>query len=284
MDRRHSGVHIKMAVNLNSSFASNSDAPTTAYPLGVPRNVSAPGAGDGTPWHATLIQDYMGLLQSLLSVTGITASNSPDQLGASQYLQALNTLMLGQAHMYTDSGSANTYVFGMASPLDNLDQPTALFDGMKVRGRIANSNTGASTLNVSGLGAVNISGTSTPGVLAQDDIVEFTYDSTANEWIYTTASPPSITVQEGVPGFIRLASNWKISLQRFTSTADGDEVFAWDAALAFTSQCYGVIIVREQANVGFPIGVTARSATTFTLNRIDDISGSVGFLAIGFGN
>lgn len=54
---------------------------------------------------------------------------------------------------YEDSGSASTYVL---SSIGNFEAPHAYTNGMEVRFRAANASSGASTVNVAGLGVVNI--------------------------------------------------------------------------------------------------------------------------------
>lgn len=90
---------------------------------------------------------------------------------------------------YVDSGSANTYAI---TPSPSIG---AYEEGQRFVVRIANANSGASTLNVNGLGAIAIQ---TPdavalasGALLAGGIYEFTYDAntTPDRWVLT--SPPS---------------------------------------------------------------------------------------------
>lgn len=54
---------------------------------------------------------------------------------------------------YTDSGASNAYVL---SPIGSKKSPTSYADGMRIRFYAGNSNTGASTVNVGGLGLKDI--------------------------------------------------------------------------------------------------------------------------------
>lgn len=54
---------------------------------------------------------------------------------------------------YTDGGSANTYTL---TPIASFVAPNAYANGMRIRFRAANANTGASTVNVASIGAVNL--------------------------------------------------------------------------------------------------------------------------------
>lgn len=54
---------------------------------------------------------------------------------------------------YQDTGTANAYILNQASP---IQAPQAYLDGMRVRFRINETNTGASTVNVNSLGVKSI--------------------------------------------------------------------------------------------------------------------------------
>lgn len=55
---------------------------------------------------------------------------------------------------YTDLGSANNYVLSVVGV--DKQSPHQYIDGMRVRFKASNSNTGASTVNINGLGDINI--------------------------------------------------------------------------------------------------------------------------------
>jgi hypothetical protein len=89
-----------------------------------------------------------------------------------------NLSVLG--NFYTDSGAADAYVLNPSGAIKN---PTILTSGMHIRFRPAHTNTGASTVNVAGLGLKNLKDLSgnalIAGVLKQDDYCEIVYDSVA---------------------------------------------------------------------------------------------------------
>lgn len=78
-----------MALIPSAQYPAQTDAASTAYPLGKARNAATFQDGSGTPLEKTWINDIWGFLQALLSIAGITASGSPDQVGASQYLDGI---------------------------------------------------------------------------------------------------------------------------------------------------------------------------------------------------
>ena len=82
-------------------------------------------------------------------------------------------------NFFTDSGTANAYVLTVVG---NKVAPTAYADGFIVYYLVGNTNTGASTVNVSGLGIKNIkkdNGSQDVGAgdLTQNKLVQLIYDS-----------------------------------------------------------------------------------------------------------
>ncbi len=78
-----------MALQLDIEFPGQSTPADANYPYGSARNVSAPGANDGTPLVARLVNDIYGFLQRLLDEAGITPSGNPDTVVDSDYYDAL---------------------------------------------------------------------------------------------------------------------------------------------------------------------------------------------------
>ena len=81
-----------MAIVPETAFPGKIATSSAAYPLGKARDVTTPGDGTGTPWKALLLNDIFGFQQALLDAVGAVASGSPDEVGASQYLEALKGL------------------------------------------------------------------------------------------------------------------------------------------------------------------------------------------------
>jgi hypothetical protein len=58
---------------------------------------------------------------------------------------------------FTDSGTANTYVLSSVSPFKSpVDATNTYFNGMTIRFRAGNANSGASTININGAGLKNL--------------------------------------------------------------------------------------------------------------------------------
>lgn len=85
-----------MALDYKARYPAQTDA-DAGYPQGKARDIAAAGDGTGTPWQKDLVNDYWGLIQSLLSRFGKSPSGAPDQVGASQYFDAIEQLAKGQA-------------------------------------------------------------------------------------------------------------------------------------------------------------------------------------------
>ncbi len=83
-----------MALNPTTSFPGQIAAPSAGYPFGEARDITIPGDNEGTPWRADLINDIFGFQQALLKEpdTPLVPSGSPDEVGTSQYLDALKLI------------------------------------------------------------------------------------------------------------------------------------------------------------------------------------------------
>ena len=111
-------------------------------------------------------------VQNVITALGIALSGADlNQLG-----KAIAGYVANGA-FYTDSGAANAYVF---TQIGSKQAPTAYTVGMRVRGIISVTNTGASTANVAGLGVKNIKtksgGNPQGGDLTATEMAEFRYD------------------------------------------------------------------------------------------------------------
>ena len=83
-----------MAIIPSSKYSGQITTGDAGYPLGKAKNVTVAGDGTGTPLEADWVNDIWGLLQGILSSAGVTASGSPDNAVASQYLGALKQILV----------------------------------------------------------------------------------------------------------------------------------------------------------------------------------------------
>lgn len=81
-----------MAINPEAQYPGKIEPSSTEYPYGKAQNISTPGDGTGTPWEAALVNDIFGFQQALLDRAIIVPTGTPEEVGASQYLDALDTL------------------------------------------------------------------------------------------------------------------------------------------------------------------------------------------------
>lgn len=87
-------------------------------------------------------------LENLITASGQTLnSGDANQIGRSASIYAHG------GSTYTDSGSVNTYVLNV---IGSKIPPSAYFDGMRVIWKAGNNQTGASTINVAGIGVKNL--------------------------------------------------------------------------------------------------------------------------------
>lgn len=100
-----------MAINIATQYPGQSNAASTDYPYGSGRDVSSPGAGDGTPFQQAWFNDIYGFLQAILQQGGVTPSGNPDTAVLSDYLTAMKALHTGRLlrrKVLTGSGTYTT--------------------------------------------------------------------------------------------------------------------------------------------------------------------------------
>lgn len=82
-----------MAINPNTQYPGQVEAPDANYPLGGAKNETVVDALDGTPFEKAMLNDNFGFQQRLLSVAELTASGNSETALISQYLEALQIFM-----------------------------------------------------------------------------------------------------------------------------------------------------------------------------------------------
>lgn len=78
-----------MALIPSSRYPAQTDS-AAGYPHGKARNAGSYQDSTGTPLERDWVNDLWGFLQALLSNASITPSGDPDEVGASQYLEAVH--------------------------------------------------------------------------------------------------------------------------------------------------------------------------------------------------
>lgn len=129
--------------------------------------------------------DWMNRIQeeliSLLTAASITpVKTSYNQVASSVQSGALN-------YAVDSSGSANTIIASLPIP------PGTLRDGFPIKIKIANTNTGATNLNLNGGGNVAVTDAAgnalISGSLLANKIYNFTYNSTSSNWQAVAVAP-----------------------------------------------------------------------------------------------
>lgn len=108
-------------------------------------------------------------LQNVIEALGITLSSGDlDQLGKAIAGYTAN------GTFYTDSGVADAYVL---SVIGSKQAPTEYTDGFEAEFVVDNTNSGASTVNVAGLGVVDIAGTGSQGTLITGKLARIRFNA-----------------------------------------------------------------------------------------------------------
>lgn len=174
-------------------------------------------------------------IDNIITTSGQTpASGDLNQLGiaAARYSSG------GQ--FYTDSGTANAYVLAPVSPFKApVDATNTYFNGMIIRFRAGNANTGASTVNVNGAGVKNLKkadGTdlTTGDILTNNDVM-FRYDGT--NFVKVENINPATTTIRGISYLsnpITIANNTTDANNDIDFT-DGNFQFSDNSSQAFAS-------------------------------------------------
>jgi hypothetical protein len=81
-----------MALIPSTRYPAQIDTGQPGYPQGKARNAGAFADGTGTPLEKDWVNDVFGMQQALLADASIVPSGSPDAVGASQYLAAVQSI------------------------------------------------------------------------------------------------------------------------------------------------------------------------------------------------
>lgn len=93
-----------MAINPSSKYPGQITPPSTNYPYGAARDVSSPGAGDGTPVQQAWVNDWFGFQQRVMQAAGITPSGNSDNALQSDVFDGLIGRLIG-TKLFTASGT-----------------------------------------------------------------------------------------------------------------------------------------------------------------------------------
>lgn len=169
-----------MAIRPEDELA-NFNAADANYPEGSFKNSSTPTATDGSELIKEWANDIYGFLQKLIDLAGITPSGAADTVPLSDYFKSLSN-MIGVGSFAIDTGAVNAYVISVVLDTVNSSTVSTLLAGTKYFFKAVNTNTGASTININGLGVINFKRPDGSDLRANDILVnEFVcgeYDGT----------------------------------------------------------------------------------------------------------
>ena len=122
-----------MALAPSTRYPAQTDT-DAGYPQGKARNAGSYQDGTGTPLERDWVNDVWGLLQSLLDDAGLTPSGSPDQVGASQYLEAIEALAtriaIAETYDAIDSALLRLRLVGEDFPFTDTGDGFAMIAGL----------------------------------------------------------------------------------------------------------------------------------------------------------
>lgn len=223
----------------NANMVGRVTAADANYPYGSSQDETAPGANDGTPYFKARADDVFGLFQALVRAAGIVPSSNAETALVSQALEAIIEIASGRAVNYDDSGVADAYVLDLQT---NQQGPQSLFDGLTAVFPVNVTNTGASTVNVNGLGVKNITDAAGVALLAGDltaaAIVEIRYNLTADRFeLQGLASGSGVaTARVNFDGTGVVAINDAFNVSSITDNGSGD--YTLNFATAFSNTDY----------------------------------------------
>lgn len=132
-----------MAIRPSTLYPSQTDvSDPVGYPHGAAQNVTIAGDGTGYPLEATWVKDLQGFLQALLVDAGITPSDTPDKVGASQYLQAIHQMALPQVERIVLNNVRNLQSVTNGSTANNHAIVWSTLDGEQPRWRVFKEGSG----------------------------------------------------------------------------------------------------------------------------------------------
>lgn len=227
---------------------------------------------NGTVEDANVVMSLFTWIQTQVNTNACAATTTTNVLkgdGSGNTTAAVSgtDYLAPNADYVVGTGSANAYIATMIPAL------TALMDGVKIRFKSAATNTGASTLNVSGLGSkpiLNYSGNAlTGGEIINLGNIEVTYNASFNSgsgaWVLNQ------TLTEVVPNATNAVNSTNaVNLTAINPVATGGTGAATLAAnnvlLGNGTSALQAVAPGTSGNVLTSTGTTWQSSTPFTWN------------------
>ncbi|MGR3179818.1 MAG: hypothetical protein ACUZ8E_17400 [Candidatus Anammoxibacter sp.] len=155
-------------------------------------------------------KSIMEELENAVTKTGITLDPGAGPDTDSLMLARALTITAQGGAIYSDGGVADAYVL---TAIGGFEKPVAYTDGMTVTFKVGNLNTGASTVDVAGIGAKaivdSVGGALAGGELAADAYVTITFDD-GNDRFELALGVTIVAASETVQGIIELATQVEV--------------------------------------------------------------------------
>jgi hypothetical protein len=209
-------------------------------------------------------------LQNIIEAWGQALTTADlDQLGKGLAAYA------AASQFYTGSGPADAYV---ATRITGIQAPPNYFDGMVVRFRATNANTGASTVNVDGLGVKNIT-REDGAVLAPSDIATtrdtwLRFDLSNDRFNVSRWSSDELVALQGSPANLKIGHLVTTDVTTITLSPGtfGNIVMAINGKILTRSA--DLIFILDDFGVGGSVlDVGSEAVSTAYYLYIDDIAG-----------
>lgn len=265
------------------NFGNNFDTEIDNIVFSVVQGAASSKTGS-LPALPTVSANNVGMFLILVSDTTTTVTNSLISFYPFNFigttLPQMPAAIQNQNFSYSadSSASANAVVVAPNPPA------LAYTAGMRLAAKIANTNTGASTLNVSGLGTqsiiLNNGSTLTGGELKAGYIAEFTYDGTNFELL----NPSTVTAGFSNPGYVKLPGGFIIQWGITSGVASQAAVLV-TFPIAFPNACLSASITPFSSVGNFTAGAALNAnptTTTMSISNQGTTSYGLGWQAYGY--
>ena len=219
-----------MAINPNTRYPGQTDTTDpTGYPYGKARNIVTPGDGTGTPYERDVVSDIWGFFQALLGAASIVPSGTPDKVGASQYLTAIQGLIanvslqaaylrsvaLSQIAPHIDVATASLQVGGTADAMlfrvvNSTQTTTAKI--LAVLGTTTLPSVASLLITGAGAGGVQKALTQTSGVGGEIALSGGAWDPVTSAVAATGTNASTTDVSFGKGGWVRVGDRIPFAL------------------------------------------------------------------------
>ena len=173
-----------------------------------------------------------------------------------------------------DTGSANTYAISLTP------NETAYAAGQVFFFKSTNANSGASTLNVDSIGAIDIKKyhnvALVSGDIVQNQLIGVVYDATTSDFVMITPTPtaPITTTTAAQTNITSLGTLTSLTIDNLT--INGNTITADSGALNLTPASGSAIVFDGTINVdaGVVTGATSITSTAFVGDITGDVTGN----------